>query len=270
MLTDLATLDVAEHVGWIVDEPREYVQRAAACLAQGAQDGDKLFLLGPHGSLEETILDHGGVAFRDPGSVFLDGGRLDPKVMVARFREQTALARAQGYRGLRVVADMDWLLTALPSATQLMEFEQRLDQVVVETGAIIVCAYRHSSFDSVRRAAVMCVHPQELGRGSAHFGFRIWNGGASHWYVDGEVDLRNAAAFEAALRTVVESREAMPVSLDCAGLEFIDVAGLRVIARLAHDAPALDLVVQRPSVAMRTCWKLLGFDATAPRVEMTV
>lgn len=55
----------------------------------------------------------------DQAAYFSGGGRVDPEAIVRVFREQTDQARATGYRGLRLVADMDWLRSARADAASI-------------------------------------------------------------------------------------------------------------------------------------------------------
>jgi hypothetical protein len=55
--------------------------------------------------------------------------------MIAKFRRQSVLARADGYAGL-----------------------------AAELGATVVCAYRRSSFDTTALASALAVHPMQSGQ----------------------------------------------------------------------------------------------------------
>lgn len=263
----LTTLDLpgeGEHVGWIVDGDEEFARGTERFLAQGAGMGDRLLAFGPCGHVDPAFTAREDVTFIDPAS-FLDGDGFAPDVVCTRVREQAVVARAEGYRSLRVIADMDWLSRASGDTAQMREYEQKLDRVAAETGASIVCAYRSGGFHDDQIAAVMCVHPQELGRVKLDHGFRIWNDGADQWRLSGEVDLSSRPAFAAALHTATHSRHT--VWLDVGGLRFIDVAGLRAIAERAHTVSGLTLTVQGADHTTRRCWKLAEFDAAAPNVE---
>ena len=103
------------------------------------------------------------------------------------FEEQSTRARSEGYRGLRLVADMDWLLPAAPTTDELVAFELWLDRHVPRLGATIVCAYRETSFDTDVLGGAGCVHP--LGAGSEAPQFKLVAGDAGSWRLVGEVDI---------------------------------------------------------------------------------
>jgi hypothetical protein len=265
VLTALDKLNSGDHVGWMVTGSAQFAALAAGCLEQGAAAGQKLFYFSPgRVSRSRSLPIGGGVSVIDPHVAFLGGGGLEPSTMYAAFREQAVVAADEGYSGLRVVADMDWLLGPGPSGGQIAAFEQGLDAVAVETGATIVCAYRRGSFPGRDLAEVMCVHPHELGEGPQDLGFRIWSSGAGRWHVSGEVDARAGAAFPAALRTAAEG--AASLWLDCSDLRFIDAAGMRAIARTARRGD-VTVSLQGASDLMRRCWEILEWDVATPNLE---
>ncbi len=264
VLTALDCLEGGEHVGWIVHQPAEFTQLAARCLRQGAAAGDKLLLFGPRWRTQRHPLPvDEQVTVLDPRREFLAGGPLEPQTVYAAFRRQAALAAEQGYRGLRVVTDMDWLLDA-PPGTGLAQFEQGLDEVAADTGATIVCAYRRQNFAVADLAAITCVHPHQLGESPRDPGFRIWASGAQHWHLSGQVDLRGAQAFPTALRTAAHGRQHL--RLDCTGLEFMNAAGMRAIALLAHDT-AVTVSLEGANETLRRYWTLMDWDGEISNVE---
>jgi anti-anti-sigma factor len=265
VLTTLDGLADGDHVGWVVEQPTEFTQMAAQYLEQGAAAGQKMFFFSPRRGGRMQLLPIGdGVRVLDARVAFLHGGALDAAVMYAGFERENAKAVAEGYRGLRVMADMDWLLSAQASGGQIAAFEQGLDAVAAQTGATIVCAYRRESFAHRDLAGVMCMHPHQLGTAPQDLGFRVWSSGEGRWHVSGEIDLRAAEAFPAAMCRAAEGRSSL--WLDCTQLRFIDVAGIRALAELAHGA-GIAVQLYGTSDTLRRCWKLLEWDTTATSVE---
>ncbi|SHF02014.1 Anti-anti-sigma regulatory factor (antagonist of anti-sigma factor) [Streptoalloteichus hindustanus] len=271
----LDPLQPGDHVGWIVGSAEEYERLSRWCLADGARAGDKLFVLGSRagGAARATHLPELPEHTRlSP----LRSDALDPDAMGQVFARETAAACHEGYRGVRVLADMEWLLDHPPAPTleTLVDFELRLGRMVAEMGAIVVCAYRARRFDPGTVAQVMCVHGLEIGENRPDRGFRMWSNGQNVWEVHGEVDLSNAAAFRAALETALSdgdspdgpAREpngdaAATVRLRLSGLRFIDVTGMRTLALAAQSRrPGVRLVVQAAPRKFRRWWELLGYD----------
>lgn len=110
----------------------------------------------------------------------------------------------------------------------------------------------------------MCVHPHRLGVAPEDLGFRIWNSGEGRWHVSGQVDLRAAQAFPAMVRSAAEGSDRM--CLDCSELDFIDVAGIRALAQVAHGTGTL-MRLRGTGQTLRRSWQLLGFDSAVTNVE---
>lgn len=256
----LDALVPADHVCWAVDDGDDYDAIAASWLAEGAETGDKVVYFGPEASLGGAP-SH-GAAF-DPRVAFLGGGPLDPAAMLGMFRREAAKAEAEGFRALRVLADMDWV-AGLSTDDELTAFELRLDATVNELGAIVVCAYRSGTYAPEHVAALSSVHPLHCGTSAHHLGFRVWNNGRAHWHLDGEVDCFGADALGVALRSAATDG---PMRLCLDGLRFADVAAMRAIATAARSAD-VRIRLERPSDTFVRCWSLLGYDTSASSVEL--
>nr|AGS49714.1 hypothetical protein [uncultured bacterium esnapd14] len=252
----LAGLVPGDHVCVAVGSPEQFEAQIAVCLAEGAARGEKLFRFTPDPA---TTSDCGQqVTIVNPAEAFLAGGPLVPATMFDMFAAQTSQAHAEGYRGIRLVADMDWLLGHPPTPPQIAAFEQLLDRVVSDLSATVVCAYRPGSFTAATVAEVAAVHPLYAGPPQTQPLFRLFNTGGSMWELTGEIDMSNLEDFQRAVRTAAA---AGPVSrLHCGGLEFISAAGLAIMARLAGEpAPHPMLITQAPGI-VKHCWDLLGLS----------
>lgn len=260
--TDLDDLPPGSHVCWIVDKPAGYLERAARLLVQGESTGQKTVLFGPEPSGDLNMLRPLAATVADPYVAFLDKGALDPEAIFAVFREQTAAARAQGYSSLRVVADMDWLLPADPDIDAIVGFELLLDRLVGEIAVTVICAYRSSSFDTDAILATLAVHPLAHGREKAPQ-FRLIAGDSGSWHLRGEVDLSVLPAFGSALKAVADGG----CVLDVAGLDFIDVAGLRAIVEAAVSA-GVTMQLRGAQPHLKRVWDLVEFGQIAPTVHL--
>jgi anti-anti-sigma regulatory factor len=251
------------HVGWVVDDDDAYRAQAAILLAEGKDLGQKTAVFGPRASAALAELRPVAAMAADPYVDVLGRGPLDPARMLAAFRAQSARARAEGHVGLRVVADMDWLLPAAPSTAEVVAFELLLDRVVGELDATVLCAYRRDSFDERAIEATLCVHPRCTGHGEEP-PFRLVAGDGA-WELSGEVDALSLEPLVAALGAVAAGDD--PCVVDVAGLEFIDVAGMQAIAQTARSRGAtLELRGARGS--LRRYWSLARLDELAPSVTL--
>jgi anti-anti-sigma regulatory factor len=262
--TGLASRSCGSHVCWVVDDDAGYRERAATLLDDGKAAGQKTAVFGPSTSAALAELRSAAAIVADPYVDFLERGPLEPERMFAMFCEQSARARDEGYDGVRVVADMDWLLPAWPSRSAIIEFELLLDRVVSELDATVLCAYRRSSFDDSAIDGVLCVHPQWTGHRDEP-PFCLVARDPHTWELCGEVDATVLPEFTSVLATATMQG---PRVIDAAGLEFIDVAGMRAIARTARAADAT-IELRRTRTSLRRYWRLAGFDEFAPAVKLS-
>ncbi len=239
---EIRDLGVSGHVCWLVSDPGAYEGLAAALLAEGDGLGQRSVAFGPDAA--------------DPGT---------PAAIMNLIRELAAKASADGYGGLRIVADMDCILPLHLSTADIVAFELQLDRLLSELNATVVCAYRQSSFDITAIAGALAVHPGQLGSGPRP-PFRFVAGPQRHWRLSGEVDMSMQEAFAAACGTAATLGDCV---IDVTGLSFIDIAGMRA---LAHGARAADdgIRLRGASADLRRLWDMCGFQDFASEVQFSL
>ena len=261
-IAELRDMSPGSHVCWVVRDADEYVSLGAEVLAATSATSEKPVVFGPDGSARDELARTATVA-ADPRTAFLDGGPLEPGRMFAMFEEQSALAAREGYCGLRLVADMDWLLPLQPSTDEVLSFELLLDRHASRLGATIVCAYRSDSFDRGLLLGASCVHPIDIGH-EARPQFKLIAGEDESWRLLGEVDVAVETDFGTAIGTALA---AGPCTIDASGLDFLDIPAMRQLAQTAQRLrTSVRLTGARPVV--RRGWQSAGFAAIAPLVEL--
>lgn len=252
----------SHHACWVIDDEAAWRERATSFLAEGNRFGEKTVVFGPEGG--ETLRELGPAAVMaiDPYVAFLECGALDPETLFATFREQLGIARDEGYAGLRLCADMDWLVPAGPPMDALVAFEVLLDRVVSELGVTVACAYRTASFDEGAIVAMLCVHPVSSGHDDEP-PFCLVADESAGWQLSGQVDIAGTSTFAAAFAASARAAR----EFDLGGLDFIDVAGMRTIAEIARSE-GVSVRLRGTRGSLRRAWKLAGFDALAPSVEL--
>lgn len=260
-LSPLRDVTRPAHVCWVVDDDAAYVGHAHRLLSCAKDAARKPLAIGPHGS---PLDDLGRVAAAtiDPRLSVPDGGALRPETMSTALCEQAALAQAEGFEGICVVADLDWLAPADPTTDEIIELELLLDQVVSELDATVVCAYRRSSFDVDTIAGARSVHPVDVGSDAPPL-FRLVAGEDGSWRLSGEIDLAVTSHLTAALAAVTPPAGC---ALDVTGLEFIDVCGMTALADAARRSNA-NVRLLGASPILQRHWQLARFDDYAPTVE---
>ena len=264
----------ADHLCWVYDDPASFAEATHRYLAEGLAQGDRLLCVGdgmaaelraagePFGAIDDLVA-RGALSFEDTGDAYADGEPMRPRDQWAFYDEAVRSAQAAGFRGLRVVADVTVLATTAAGRARLVEWEHIADEYIASgAGMAAMCAYHRPELDPDAVADVTAVHPQvhaPLDPPS----FRVWfDDDVVH--LAGTVDTFGAAR----LARVLDSPAvpSAPAVLDLSGLEVLDVAGCRTLARWAADASRAG---QRPQLrgaprAARRIWRLLGLDDTAP------
>lgn len=255
--------DLDGHVCLVVDDDLAYADLAASFLSGAEARGEKTVAFGPEGCpVREQLRPHASVV-ADPYVDVLKRGHLDPEGLFATLSQETAKARDEGYSGLRVAADMNWLLPAARSDDDTLRFEVLLDRVVSEAGATVLCAYRRTSFSPETILGMLCSHPVTAGH-AASAPFKLVADAEGGWVLSGEIDLAVASV----LVPMLAATAGEPWVVDISGLTFSDVAGLRAFATAAVDAGrALEL--RGASEKFQRYWRLGGFDDVAQDVTFS-
>jgi anti-anti-sigma regulatory factor len=240
------------HVGLVVDSDHEFGALVRPLFEEGLREGEKLVVFG---SEHQFDVDEISLNERWPTNGVAD-----------ELRREAETARHQGYRGVRVLADMHQLGMAPLSARDLITFELALDRTVNTLGATMVCSYRRHMFQPAAVAAAMSAHSRGYGINSADLGFRMWSGDGGGWRVRGAIDLTNVASFRVALHSA--AREVTALRLCFADLRFVDLAGLQALADVVDSISGMSLRVESSPHSFRRCWQMLGYDETCPRVEI--
>lgn len=238
-------LPAGSHVCWIVEDPAAYAAEAESFLAEASGTG------------ERAIAFPAADRFPDPAP----GPPLDPARLTRALRERATRARASGYRGLRLLADMERLHRPDADVTEIVDCEVILDRLADELNATIICAYPRWSFTAETLAGVLAVHSVLHGHDTEPR-FRFVSSGAREWKLSGEVDLTVRSLFEAAFAAAVRLGDC---AIDLSGLRFIDAGGVRAIASAAGNDP---IQLRDAPHVLRRYWGLGGFARTAPGVRL--
>jgi anti-anti-sigma regulatory factor len=274
VLDEWDPLTSADHVCWVYDDPASFVDAAQRYLALGLARGQRLMCVGdglaadlraagePFGSLDGLVA-HGTLRFDTVDGAYAEGGVLSAADQWAFYDAAVRDARAAGFTGLRVVAELTPLGRTPAAREGLVRWEHLADEFIASgSGMLAFCAYRRGALDACAVADVAAVHPQvhaPLDLPS----FRIWFDGPT-LVLAGTVDTFSAGRLGRVLET---SPVSGPVTvLDLTALDLVDVAGCRTLATWARDLHdrciRLEVVGASPSVVR--IWRLLGLDGAAP------
>ncbi|MGW3369369.1 MEDS domain-containing protein [Streptosporangium canum] len=267
IMQTLDLVDVGEHVCWVVDPDQGYTAATSTFLADGELFGDKVVIFGSALEPSPAAGAPGGAVVVDPRLIRGAGPTPDMSSMLGLVRREADRAGRQGYRALRVLAVMDQLVPPGAGVDMLIDHELRLDELVADSAAIMVCAYGRDRFGAATLDHVACVHPRELGSEWAGPSFRMFNSGLDSWSVCGVVDSDGAAAFSAALTAAAALSPALRLRFD--ELELMDASGMRALVEAATRAPVRSITVEGANPTVRSCWEMLGYSTYEAPVELT-
>ncbi|MFC4061318.1 MEDS domain-containing protein [Planomonospora corallina] len=219
-----------------------------------------------------TALHTGQLRVLTAGESYLTTGRFDPDTMVATLAAETDRSLHDGYTGLRVTGEMGWAVRDVPGADALEDYERKVATVFAAGRSAALCQYDTRLFAPARLHTLTGCHHGIAEMNALHHDAlsRItpaYRHGGRVLRLTGTIDQSNAPALGAVL--TAETRRPGDLRLDLSELEFIDVAGLRVIAdtaarltgdrrlHLLHLAPMLAGVIH-----------LIGWDHE-PRLTVT-
>lgn len=279
----LDRLELGDHVCWTVDDDEIRLDAIAGLLAAGLCAHHRVIYCGdgPGGVLTRLVAH--GVDIRGPiaagqlraetaESNYLADGVFDPEATIEHWAYAKACARADGYRGLRVVGDMTWTLRPSAGTDRLERYEARVNTLFTDRYVMGVCVYDRRLFDPLRLRRITLAHPAAAGpllpfdpatalrahRTATPYGVRL----------SGEADMSNRDALAAVLADAVVHRpDGAVVTVDTSELRFLDTAAARALIRAAADSAGR----MRITGCTPTTSRVLRFHgcAAVPGLEVT-
>ena len=115
--------------------------------------------------LEEVAI--GPAVARRPGQIEvraweeaqLRGGRFDQEAMLALIEEVITSGKADGFGLTRVWGNMEWALKDCPGVWDLVEYEARLNHILLQYDDLVVCSYDLTRFGASVVLDVLRTHP---------------------------------------------------------------------------------------------------------------
>ncbi|HZU78819.1 MAG TPA: MEDS domain-containing protein, partial [Acidimicrobiales bacterium] len=250
---------------WAYGDDAVRVEAACHWLAEGLRLWQRAMYVG-EGTVPELTAELAGLEGRDAA---LADGRLavvssadlydlsapiDPVAQLAVYDGAVAQAIADGYRGVRVVADITPLVADAGRRAAHVHWEQYADRYMTGRPLAPLCMYDTRRIE--RLDAVTAAHPLS---GPEPRPFGLFATGPSTACCDGEIDATVSDVFDELLRTL----PAGDTELDLRGLTFVDgraAATLHgALVRRRDDGRALRVV--GANALVRRVWGLCDFDA---------
>jgi anti-anti-sigma regulatory factor len=272
LLTELGSAASCDHICWVYDDAAAFGAVARQFLAEGLARNERLLCVGA------TVLDglraaggpladvdglqaRGALQVLDVRAAYEHGGGFSPEQQLAFYQAATRQAVEDGFRGLRVVAELSDLAADPARRADLLRWEHLADDFMGhDSGMVALCAYRRD-LDTEALADVASAHPRVHDRDGGP-PFRIWFDG-DVVTIAGALDTFGSARLRAILE---DSRPPGPVVVaDLTRVEFVDAGGCRELARWAAGLRerSVRLELAGASRILRRMWRMLGFDETA-------
>ena len=236
-----------DHACLTFSDRDERLDIVAAFVRNGLKSGDRVLCLTddltPDGLAAELAerglpldrpLADGQLEVASSAAAFVASGAFDGDRVIDALARRMADARAAGYPGLRVAADMCWALRPVAGLEQLVAYEGRFTRLLAGSGATAVCQYDRRCFDPVTLAGVSAAHSHAVAAVTYHHDvvLRICRQHIPPGVrIAGELDYRGLDPLQNALSEAV--RLDPHVFLNMTQLRFIDVAAAGVILRTA-------------------------------------
>lgn len=224
-------------------------------LAEGLEAGQRISYIGSRCPTElaadlapigdvDALIRNGQLEVASSAAMYPGQATVDPEAQVATFREINRRARADGYTGYRVVADMTPLLGGPARFAALTRYEHLADRLIAAEQITGMCAFRRDALDEESVELVGCLHPLSAGVAPA---FRLYALAPGTLALEGELDVFGLGRLGEAL-TALPDRGA-EIDVDVSGLSFVDhrslcfmdewAAGVGVHMRLIGSTPII-------------------------------
>jgi hypothetical protein len=273
LVTEVPEPSSGDHLCWVYDDDATFDAGVRQFVAGGLARGERLLCVGDRvidrvrsgaAGVEgvESLVADGRLELLTFAEAYAAAGPFGPEPQLAFYRSVTQAAVAEGYRGLRVIAEVSPLAEEAGSRADLVRWEHVADEFMAQgSGMSAMCAYR-GDLPGAALTDVASAHPLvHAGPGLPAFRLFFDRGGLA---LAGSVDTFDAGRLAALLAS--SPVEGPVATLDLTFLDFLDGAGCRVLARWARDLRdhSISLELYRAPRLLRRMWSILGYTQLAP------
>jgi anti-anti-sigma regulatory factor len=261
-----------DHICWAYTNDSGLQAALAGYLNDGLIDGQRVQAILPAEQLDSTVdgLERtnadlrqarrdGSISYESSDDAYLSANGFDIDERIGGWIDAIDRAIFDGYSGLRVFGDATPILLDPLASQDWPIYELRADILSVSAPFVAMCAYDARRIGVQSMSTVQAIHPTLVGAASTDQ-FHLHGGLDGGLCLGGEADLLWAPTLER-LGTAVGSSVPTP-SIDARGLTFIDIAGMRALARTVDSMgdrhPCISIYSSRGSV--ERLWHLLDCD----------
>jgi anti-anti-sigma regulatory factor len=276
-MSDAITVDEiadGDHVCLTFSDPDERLDIIADFVARGLDRGHKVLCftdsLSPQALTEElswrgiavarTTAD-GQLEVSDGGRLWFANGSTSAAATIDTLAAEIELARAQGYNGLRVTADMWWATQPVAAVQELRAFEAAAADLNTDGRLTAICQYDRDTFDPVTLAFAAEAHARTVAAVAYHDDalLRICRQHRPPGIrIAGELDYTRLEPLQQALAESLRLDTDIHVNLS--KLRFLDVTAATVIAKAALSLSADRRMIVSCGNAVAETLRLVGAD----------
>jgi hypothetical protein len=255
-------------VCWYYEDTADLHSSMASFLAEGIALGQQVCVVATEES-PELIEQLERLAGRRPDAVqsmsvrerYATDDLIDPPERVDAYAEATERARAAGFTGLRVAAEVTELVRTPEQREAFAYYEHLADRYMVSNPFSAMCAYDRRVLGGRAVAELACLHPKARDGATAFHLYAVPSGVA----LRGELDLSGRSLLPYALHHVELVATDGEITVDARGVRFIDHRSLLALTAHVRGLGA--------TLVFRTSWpgaarlvKLLGLEGV--RVDL--
>ena len=259
VLEDRTPLRRHDHVAWVGSGTAALDELAADTLADGARAGERLMFIADDVSPSRLaalprvhdLLADGALQLAEVTDVYGASFDFDPAAQLGVFTDALDTALADGFTGLRVVADNTSLVVGDDEEfARWLAWEQLTDRLQHDREIIGICFFDDSRIEPGRLEDLAATHP--VISAAVAPGFRLFSCGEA-LHVVGEID---AFDTERLARLLATAPHADRLVIDLGRCRFLDHQALHAFAD--HAERSTSLVLRNVPPTTRRVWEIVG------------
>jgi anti-anti-sigma factor len=277
-------LEAHDHACWVSVPGEQHRDRLTRYLSAGLARGERVGFFGaPVDRVEAVTADladagvpvtelvaGGRLVLGSAEEQYLHNGAFDPERRLHDYATAVRGALHDGFRGLRVAADVAWLAAHPQARVAWPGYEFGADVLAARLPFTALCMYDPRQWQTPELALLASLHARRVDHQSPEgdTGFRVAAERNGSIRLIGELDLTDAARFGDIIDVAVRYNGV--TALDVSALRFVDVAGMRMIAATCAEMIRNrgEATIWGTSSTFRRFWRLAMFDAAAPAIRM--
>jgi anti-anti-sigma factor len=277
---EIAAMAVGDHLCWSVDATTDSRRHLVSFTVNGLLAGERVVFYSSPATHGDVLREDLALAGYDPDQLvgagrlvlhraedaYLSRGRFDADQRIAGWRRMIGQATADGWRGLRIAAELDWVRDVPGAQAAWPAYELRADLLAAQQPFTVLCCFDCRVWADEELGIIRAMHPLASGHAAPGPRFRVTGAPDGSVRLSGELDYTYAHLVRNVLART--AGEFGPAVFDVSDLEFADAAGMRAIATAARAMASGSGVahIRGASPVFRSVWRILRFEELAPAV----